>query len=277
MPTSAKTTLSPFHCPVRLRRLTRPEFDAISQEVMTHVFASQNELGCLCDEAVYQNDIALRLEAAGLGPVAKEVPVLVSLRDFTKTYDLDLVVQESFIFELKTTITLTKEHDSQLLNYLLLTETPHGKLVNLRPPSVEYRTVNAVVSATERRLFTLTTDHWRPQTPRCGLSAEVFAELLTAWGAFLDYHLYEEALIHFLGGESRVLQRVPLARAGFSLGTQIIMLATDSIAFRVTALAPETRNAYEAQLHRFLALTPLTALHWLNLHHHEVQLVTVTR
>ena len=51
----------------------------MSREVMTHVFASQNELGCLCDEAVYQNDIALRLEAAGLGPVAKEVPVIVSV------------------------------------------------------------------------------------------------------------------------------------------------------------------------------------------------------
>jgi GxxExxY protein len=277
MPASSKTPLSPFQCPIRLRHLARPEFDAMSREVMAHVFASQNELGCLCDEAVYQNDIALRLEAAGLGPVAKEVPVMVSLRDFTKTYYLDLVAQESFISELKTTITLTKEHDSQLLNYLLLTETPHGKLVNLRPRSVEYRTVNAVVSATERRLFTFATDHWRPQTPRCGLLAEVFAELLTVWGAFLDYHLYEEALIHFLGGESRVRQRVPLTRAGFSLGTQLIMLVTDSIAFRVTALAPEARNGYEAQLRRFLALTPLTALHWLNLHHHEVQLVTLTR
>ena len=156
---------------------------------MFHVFASQNELGCLCDEAVYQNDIALRLEAAGLGPVAKEVPVSVSLRDFTKTYCLDLVVQESFISELKTSITLSKEHDSQLLNYLLLLETPHGKLINLRPSAVEYRTVNAVVSVADRRLFTLTTDHWRPQTPRCRLLAEIFAELLAAWGAFLDHHL----------------------------------------------------------------------------------------
>ena len=108
----------------------------MSREVMFHVFASQNELGCLCDEAVYQNDIALRLEAAGLGPVAKEVPVSVSLRDFTKTYCLDLVVQESFISELKTSITLSKEHDSQLLNYLLLLETPHGKLINLRPSAI---------------------------------------------------------------------------------------------------------------------------------------------
>lgn len=277
MQTSTETTRPAFHCPICLRRLTRLEFDAMSQAVMAHVFASQNELGCLCDEGAYQNDIAARLAAAGLGPVAKEVPVQISLRDFTKTYYLDLVVQESFIVELKAAATLTKEHDSQLLNYLLLTEMPHGKLVNLRPPAVEYRTVNAAVSAAERRLFTLTTDHWRPQTPRCKLLGEILAELLTTWGAFLDYHLYEEALIHFLGGEAKVLQQVPLTRAGFSLGAPMLTLVTDAIAFRVTALAPEGRSSYEPQLRRFLALTPLTALHWLNLHHHEAQLVTVTR
>jgi len=73
----------------------------MSRLVMAQVFASQNELGRLCDEAVYQSDIALRLEAAGLGPVAKEVPVSVAWRDFTKTCYLDLVVPAAFICELK--------------------------------------------------------------------------------------------------------------------------------------------------------------------------------
>jgi len=86
-----------------------------------------------------------------------------------------------------------------------------------------------------------------------------------------------EALIHFLGGESRVRQRVPLVRAGLPLGTQAATLLTDSIAFRITALAPDAREGYETHLRRFLALTPLTTLHWVNLHHHELQLVTLTR
>ena len=86
MKTEKPIPLSPFHCPIPLRRLTRPEFDELSRLFMAQVFASQNELGRLCDEVVYQNDIALRLEAAGLGPVAKEVPVTVTWRDFTKTH-----------------------------------------------------------------------------------------------------------------------------------------------------------------------------------------------
>jgi GxxExxY protein len=276
MKSEKEIPLSPFHCPIRFRHLSRPEFDEMSRLIMAQAFASQNELGRLCDEAVYQNDIALRLETAGLGPVAKEVPITVTWRDFTKTYYLDLVVQAGFICELKTAAALLKEHDSQLLNYLLLLDAPHGKLINLRPPSVEYRTVNAVVSTEDRRAFELATDRWRPQTPRCHELLELLKELFAAWGAFLDCHLYEEALIHFLGGELRVRQRVPLRRAGSPLGTQATTLLTDSIAFRVTALAPDAREGYETHLRRFLALTPLTGLHWINLHHHEVRLVTIT-
>lgn len=277
MNASTQMLLSPFHCPISLKRLTRAEFDCLSREVMAHAFASQNELGRLCDEAVYQNDIDLRLKTAGLGPVATEVPVTVSLREFTKTYWLDLVVQESLIIELKTADTLLKEHDSQLLNYLLITETPHGKLINMRPASVEYRTVNAVVSADGRHRFRMTTDRWRPQAPRCGLLLEILTGMLAAWGAFLDRHLYEEGLVHFLGGEGCVFRGVPLKRAGLSLGGQTLPLVTESVAFRLTALTPEAGGGYEKQLRRFMALTPLTAMHWINLHHHEIQLVTITR
>jgi GxxExxY protein len=277
MKTEKRIPLSPFHCPIPLRRLTRPEFDDLSRLVMAHAFASQNELGRLCDEAVYQNDMALRLEAAGLGPVSKEVPVTVRWRDFAKTYYLDLVVQSAFICELKAVAALLKEHDAQLLHYLLLVDVPHGKLINLRPPSVEYRTVNAVLSAPERCRFTLAADRFQPRTPRCRELHDLLNELLGAWGAFLDCNLYEEALVHFLGGEAKVRQRVPLARAGFPLGTQTATVLTDSIAFRMTALAADAREGYESQLRRVLALTSLTTLHWVNLHHHEVQLVTISK
>jgi GxxExxY protein len=268
---------SPFHCPIPLRQLARPEFDEMSRLVMLHAFASQNELGRLCDEAVYQNDIALRLEAAGFAPVAKEVPLTATFRDFTKIYCLDLVVRESFILELKTVSLLLKEHDSQLLNYLLIAGMPHGKLVNLRSPAVEYRTLNAVVTAAERRAFTVKDDRWQPQTARCRELRGMFTELLAAWGAFLDFHLYEEALVHFLGGEATVLRRVPLTRAGFPLGAQLVALVTAAAAFRVTTLSPAASGGYETQLRRFPALTPLTTLHWLNLHHHQLELVTINR
>ena len=210
-----------------------------------------------------------------MGPVAQEVPVCVSLHDFTKSYFLDLVVQDAFVVELKTVEALASEHFAQLLNYLLITETPHGKLINLRSPSVEFRTVNAVVSNKERCRFAIRTEKWRPQTPRCGLLAEIVDEMLRGWGAFLDCHLYEEALVHFLGGKDRVVQPVPLERAGFSLGTQRMPLVTDAVGFRCTALASEAHEGYELHLRRFLALTPLRALHWVNMHRNQIWLTTI--
>ncbi len=56
---------------------------------MRHAFDSQNELGRLCDEVIYQNDLAIRLVAADLGPTETQIPVEVTHGSFTKTYRLD--------------------------------------------------------------------------------------------------------------------------------------------------------------------------------------------
>lgn len=273
----SRIALSPFLCPIQLTRLTRAEFDALSRQFMAQAFASQNELGRLCDEVVYQNDLAMRVEAAGLGPVATEVPLAVRFGGFTKDYSVDLVVQNSFLVELKTVTSLVAEHEAQLLNYLFIAGAPHGKLVNLRTASVQYRTVNAVVTSSERRSFKLMMERWRPLTSRCAEFMEVLQALLSTWGVFLDSHLYEEALIYFFGGRSNVLRRAILTRVGKELGTQLVAHLTDAIGFRVTSFAPDALANYEVQLHRFLMLTPLTALHWLNLHHKTVDIITVTR
>src|SRR5262245_47499638 len=120
----------PIVSPFPLRPIEQGEFAKLDYQVMRHAFASQNELGRLCDEVIYQNDLAARLQAAGLGPVRKEVPITASHKDFSKTYSLDLLVGDVAIYELKTAASLVPEHDSQLLNYLFLKDSHHGKLIN---------------------------------------------------------------------------------------------------------------------------------------------------
>src|SRR5438046_6988027 len=85
-----------------VRTVRQEEFAQLDYRVMRHAFDSQNELGRLCDEVIYENDLAVRLESAGLGPVQRQVPVTVTHRDFTKLYSLDLVVSHAVIYELKT-------------------------------------------------------------------------------------------------------------------------------------------------------------------------------
>ena len=65
----------PIESPLTLRPIDQEQFAELDYQVMRHAFDSQNELGRLCDEIIYQNDLAARSDAARLGPVRKEVPV----------------------------------------------------------------------------------------------------------------------------------------------------------------------------------------------------------
>ena len=69
--------------------------------------------------------------------VQSELLVTLSFRDFIKPLHLDLVVNRSAIYELKTVSDLTPAHFTQLLNYLFVTNAARGKLINFRPASVE--------------------------------------------------------------------------------------------------------------------------------------------
>src|SRR6266700_1574426 len=100
----------PITSPLPPSHTTQEEFAQLDYLVMRHAFESQNQLGRLCHELIYQNDLAARLRAAGL-PVQTEVPITVTCRDFAKTYSLDLVVADAGIYELKTALGLIGEHE----------------------------------------------------------------------------------------------------------------------------------------------------------------------
>ena len=104
----------PINCALDIGPLTPEKFQEMDYRVMGHAFASQNRLGRLCEEGAYQRDLQARLLADGFRRVCIEVPITVSLDDFTKTYSLDLVVDDA-VYELKTAAALNEEHQAQLL------------------------------------------------------------------------------------------------------------------------------------------------------------------
>jgi GxxExxY protein len=138
----------PIKVPSGLRALNYEQFAQVSYEVMEVVFAVHKELGRLFDEAVYQTEIACRLKDAHV-----EVPIEVWFESFSKTYYLDLVSGGGALLELKAVEALTDRHRAQLLNYLLLAELLHGKLVNMRPEAVEHEFVNAAMTREDRIHF----------------------------------------------------------------------------------------------------------------------------
>lgn len=265
----------PVICPIQFERLSESQFKEMDYAVMKHVFASHNELGRLCDENVYHNDIAARLQAAGFR-AQSQVPVVLTHRDFAKRYFLDLAVDGRYIAELKVAANLIGDHEKQLLHYLFVLDQPMGKLINLRPPSVEYRTINAVVSADERRRYELVTERWHAHGERCAQLRATLVELLDIFGAFLELPFYEEGLTWFLGGETSVVRRVLLIRDGLVLGNQPVHHLSEDVGFKLTAFTHAAERG-EANIRRFFALTPLRVLHWLNFNRSRIDLITLEK
>lgn len=233
-------------------------------EVMAQAFASHKELGRLADENIYQADVAARLRDVGFR-LASEVPIVVSFDDFIKTYYLDCVVNGQAVYEWKAVTKLAMQHEAQLMNYLLMLGLRHGKMVNFRPTSVESRFVNATMGWSQRKAFSVVEQRWKAPV---GVK-EWIVEMLRDWGVGLELPLYHQAIVHRLGGESRVTCQLPIVRDGVGLGNHRFHLVDEHSAFRVTA--HEQPSHHKARdIARLVRFSPLRQMHWINISRSEV-------
>lgn len=259
----------PISCPINFKRLSTEEFGALDFKMMKLAFACQKEIGRLADENVYQADLAARLIAAGY-EVHREVPILVTFRTFTKTYYMDVVVAGQAVYELKTVTRLTVEHEAQMMNYLLLVDCAHGKVINFRPASVDSRFVNATMTTAQRTAFDVIDPRWLGDP----IAKELLVELLRDWGTGLELALYYQAFIHLLGGDEAVVKQLPMKRGYVPLGNQRFHLLEPDAAFRFTAFSKLTKGC-EDQLKRLLTLSQLKSMHWVNIGYEEVTFTTI--
>jgi GxxExxY protein len=260
---------------VSFPNLSAAEFEKLDYRVMGHAYASQNELGRLCDECAYKADLKARLLADGFQPVLTEIPVTAAHRDFSKKYFLDLVAGGA-LYELKADANLVGEHDAQLLNYMFLLGIQRGKLLNFHAAKVQGKIIATSLTPEDRRRFTDVSERWLRVDPACEDLRQTLLDLLHDWGAFLDVNLYQEALIHFLGGARNVERRVSLHRDRLDLGGQRMLVHAPGVAFRVTAFT-ESQSFAESHLRRLLALTDLNAIQWINLNHSRIEFTTITK
>ncbi len=261
-------------CPIAFLPLTDDERRPIDFETMRHAFAAHNELGRLCDEVIYKNDLLVRLKAAGLTAQA-EVPVTVEWRGFRKTYFLDLVVADALLYELKTVTALSPEHRAQLLNYILLLGLPSGKLVNFRTGKVESAFLATRLTPATRCDIHFDGTRFRAMSDACAGFHRDAGEMLRTLGAFLALELYQEALTWACGGEMQTNHPIEMTRDGIALGQQRCSLIAPGVAFHITAHTSQF-DPIESNLLRFLHHTNLRAMHWLNLNHSHITLTTLS-
>jgi GxxExxY protein len=249
----------PIHLPQGLRCLGDDEFKQVAYEVMQAIFALHNEMGCLFDEVIYKHAIAQRIHASQL-----EAPLKASYLSFSKKYYLDLLVADGAIFEFKSADCFVDRHRAQLMNYLLMAELPHGKLVNFGGDLVEHEFVNATLTYKERIAFQVD-DTSYVGIPSNGCSVrDLLVTILRDWGTCLDIALYEEALVHFLGGQEQVTRAVEVRSGGAQVGYQRLNLISPEASVCISALN-DGQSHYENQLRRFLPHTTLKAIQWVNI------------
>jgi GxxExxY protein len=256
----------PIICQQTLNPLSREEFGRLSYDLMADVFAIRNKLGRFFDEKHYKQALALRRQ-----DVILEVPVRVNHQTFSKTYFLDVLLASGAIIEFKATDALSQRHKAQLLHYLMMTDLEHGLLINVRPEQVAKAFVNCAIRRCDQLAFRVSATDWREEIPGGKVFRDVLIALLEDWGASLELSLYEEALTHFLGGESNVLRPVKIHLDGATLGQQMFRLAADRVAFKLTALVSrfsQQRFAHHAR--QLVRHTDLDALLWANLGRHEI-------
>ena len=249
----------PIIPPAGLRRLDDKEFERAAYRVMEVVFQVHNEFGRLFDERIYHAEIARRLNGARI-----QVPVEVVFESFRKVYYLDLLYADGAVFELKAAEATTDRHRAQLLNYLLILDLPHGKLVNLRGELVEHEFVNAPWRRANRQRFDVDDTGWG-EAGSCAVDVKkLLIAILHDWGVGLENSLYEEALTHFLGGEEEVVCPVDVLVGQTKVGTQVCRLVNLDTAFKITSLTSDVGH-YEEHLRRLLAHTVLKQIQWVNI------------
>lgn len=263
----------PIHIDAEIRYLDQDEFGQIAYGVMDHVFTVHNEMGRFFDEDIYRDAVAARVG----GDSQTEVAIEVAFEDFRKDYYMDLLVVGGAVFELKTVKKLGTAQRAQLLNYLLLCELSHGKLVNFRPELVEHEFVNTHLKHSDRTAFRIAERNWVDPGPANRPLRSWLVRFLREIGSGLDVHLYEAAVSHIFGGDDAVLHDVDIMDGPHQLGRQKVRLAGPQWAFKVTTVDDTDLPHFEDHVRRFLNHTNLNRFHWINIRREVVTFTTIDK
>jgi GxxExxY protein len=265
----------PIECGFKLERIGQEQFHALDRDVMRHVFDIHNSIGRFCDERIYQEELARRCCAMGLS-VEREAHLKVIYRDFSKSYYMDMLIERGGLYELKAVAGLDDSHEKQTINYLLLASLKHGKLVNMRPSSVEYHFVSTTLNHEDRREFQLITERFSEETSDDQSFRKILAALLGDWGAFLDANLYREAMLHFFDGLDIGLQPIDIVVDGQIVGAQKMCVLDDETVWHMSAIRNHSAS-YETHLLRLLGHTKFRRIHWVNLDQRIISLRTLIK
>lgn len=262
----------PIKTSIPLKRISQAQFSQVAYEVVGHAIEIRKQFGRMFHESAYRNTVAHILGQRA----NEEVCLQLTHGDFEKRYFIDLVVDCSAPFELKVTSALNDRHRRQLIQYLMLTNLQHGKLINFGTGQLEHEFVNCLETIQHRQSFRVDDSRWLAGHPHADRFHDIVVGLLRDWGTGLDLGLYTEAVTHFFGGVEVVKQHVDVLWQGEVVSRQIVNLVGEACSFEITCLR-RNMSLYEQHLSRMLANTSLERILWVNIVSGTVTFVTLAK
>lgn len=256
-----------------IEKMTEQEFHKLDYTIMKLAFDAHNQLGRFYDEKIYQNILLDACHRKGI-KAETEFEVELTHQNFSKSFFIDLLLNGSSIYELKTIKAIGEPQRIQTLDYLFMTNTNHGKIINFRPPSVEHEFVSTSLNNQTRHSFKTCETDWREHSENAAQLKPMISALLDDWGAFLNIATYQEAICHLLGNGKDMVQPVEIKSENTSLGYQNTPLLSQTEAFRLTSVVKDIPT-YKRHLLRFLSHTQLQFLYWINFNRFKIQFTTL--
>ena len=260
----------PIETSIPVKRLSQNEFGLVAYEVVGHAYSIHQKLGRAFNESPIRSTLAHMIGQRA----REEFCIKLVHQNFQKRYYIDLLVDAGCPFELKTVSELNDRHRLQLIQYLMLTDLSHGKLINFGTKSLQHEFVNCHESIEHRRRFNLDTERWETSNSIAERFRETIIELLRDWGTGLDRGLYTEAVTHFLGGPDVVRQEVKTLWNEKLVGKQVCRLLAPNEAYKITTLRRDM-DTYEVRLQQFLQNTTLKKIYWVNVVSGKVRFVVI--
>ncbi|MDQ8189703.1 GxxExxY protein [Roseibacillus persicicus] len=120
--------------------MTEQEIFQLCDRVRETSFALHCFLKHGLKEKIYENGLAHRLTKQGYAVTQQGQLQVFDEDDFLLgNLEMDLVVENELIIELKAVKNLTNEHVAQLLGYLRATRKEHGLLINFGNPKLQIK------------------------------------------------------------------------------------------------------------------------------------------
>ena len=151
-----------------------------------------------------------------------------------------------------------------------------GNLINFRKPSVEKYFCSQQLSPETRKEYVIDDSKWDNSLNNSKFCKNVLRDLLKDWGTFLDFNLYKEALVHFLGGKSKIVKAIDILDSGIVIGQQKVILLNEDTALHFAGIS-NTFQGYYSHVSKFLYHTDLKAIQWINFNKNKIILTTIKK